>query len=245
VQGGMAVVDLINQALSSISQQSVSADASASSGQATVRAGATGRVDPGTFAAEGNAQGAAPMSSAGGPATSGGGSSFADNASPTPPTTTYSSSAGPQAHVTAPDTPRPLGQTGGSGAATGTGLPVGAARGAGVGSGPRSGSGVRSGAGRGGDTANKERGQRSGGGSGNGARPLGAAPMGAMGGMRSGGDADKEHQRKYALVEEQHDEVFEIDRVLPDELEHEPPAAEPVTENLDDEYFTNPPEITR
>jgi hypothetical protein len=182
--------------------------------------------------------------SGGGPAASGGGS-FAGAVSPTPPTATYSSSVTPQAHVATPDTPRPVGQTGGSGAVNGAGLPIGAVRGSGAGSGSRSGSSGRLGVGRGAGTANKESGQQSGGGSGNGTRALGAAPMGAMGGMRSGGDADKEHQRKYALVEEQHDEIFEIDRILPDELEQELPAGKPVVENLDDEYFTNPPEITR
>jgi hypothetical protein len=79
---------------------------------------------------------------------------------------------------------------------------------------------------------------------GGGAQTMGAMPMGAMGGMRTG-DADKEHERKVPLVEGQHDEVFAIDRVLPEDLEHEVPTAEPVPENSDDEYFTNPPEVTR
>jgi hypothetical protein len=253
VQGGMAVVELINQALSTISNQSTTADASASvsAGQGTVQAATAGGVDPNGFTAEGNVQGPAPVSSAGG---SGGGAampgrgSFDNDVSRTPPTTTYSSGFTPQAHVATQDTPRPLGHTGG-GAATGTALPIGTPHGAGAGAGPRSGSGARAGVGRGGDNADQERGQRSGGGSGggsaNGAHALGAMPMGAMGGMRPGGDGDKDHERRYPLVEEQHDEVFEVDRVLPDELETDVPAAEPVIENRDDEYFTNPPEVTR
>jgi len=247
VQGAMAVVDLINQALSSISQQSVSADASASvsTGQGSVQAGAAGSLGPEGFTAAANVQGSAPMSAGGGPAMPAGGS-FEGNVSRTPPSTTYSSGFTPQEHVATPNTPRPLGQSGGSGGFSGAGLPIGAAHGAGAGSSPRNGSSVRGvSAGRGADTANQESGKQPGGGAGNGARALGAVPMGAMGGMRPGGDADKEHQRKYELVEAQHDEVFEIDRVLPDELEQELPAAEPVIENLDDEYFTNPPEITR
>ncbi len=246
VQGGMAVVELIQTALSSISQQSVTADAQAAvtAGQGTVSAGAAGRVDPESFTAGGNVQGSAPRSATGGGPAMSGRDSFEGNVSRTPPTTTYSSSATPQAHVAVPDTPRPLGQTGGSGGAVaGTGLPIGVPHGAGAS--PRNGSSVRGGVGRGADTANQERAQQSGGGSGIGARALGAVPMGAMGGMRPGGDADKDHERKYALVEGQHDEIFELDRVLPDELEVELPAAEPVAVNVDDEYFTNPPEITR
>jgi len=244
VQGGMAVVDLINQAMSSISQQSTNPQTPASAGQDTAPA-AAGRPDLESLAPTGNGQASTPMSAAGG---AGGGSpvsgvgSLNAGASPMPRTATYSSSATPPAHIAAPEAPRPIGQTG-SGGLGGAGLPIGAGYGAGAGSSSRGGSGARFGAGRGGDTSGQESGQRSVGGSGNGARGLGAVPMGAMGGMRAGGDEDKEHQRKYELVEEQH--VFEIDRILPDELEQELPIGEPVIENLDDEYFTNPPEITR
>jgi len=244
VQGGMAVVDLINQAMSSISQQSTSPEAA--SAQSTAQAGTTSRPDAESLTPTGSVQGSTPMSATGG---SGGGSpvsgvgSLNGAASPTPRTTTYASSVTPPAHITAPEGPRPMGQTGGSGGLGSAGLPIGAGYGSGSGSSSRSGSGARFGAGRGGDTSREESGQRSAGGSGNGARTQGAVPMGAMGGMRSEGDADKDHQRKYTLVEEQH--VFEIDRILPAELEQELPAGEPVIENLDDEYFTNPPEITR
>ncbi|MGB3444785.1 MAG: hypothetical protein WBA97_39110 [Actinophytocola sp.] len=258
VQGGMAIVELIQTALTSISQQSLSADASASvsNGQGTMQASASGSVDPEGFAALGNVQGSAPASAAGG---SGGGSggvpampsggSFEGNVSRTPTTSTYSSGFTPQPHIATQDTPRPLGQTGGGSGGSGGGLPIGTASGAGAGAGTgaksRGESSVRFGAGRGGGTAPQESGQQSGGGSGNGSRGMGAMPMGAMGGMRPGGDADKDHQRRYPLIEEQHDEVFEIDRLVQDDLEPELPAAEPRAVNRDDEYFTNPPEITR
>jgi hypothetical protein len=242
VQGGMAVVTLINQALSTISRQSMAADASAQAGPGTVAAGAAVEVGPEAFTASGNVQGSAPMSaSGGGPVLSGrdGVEGTVSRTSSTPSTTTYSSGYTPQPHVAAPDTPRPQVQTGGSGGVTGTGLPIGVHSG-GRGPSARNGSGVRVGGGRGADTANQESRQQRGGG----AQTLGAMPMGAMGGMRPG-DADKEHERKVPLVEDEHDEVFAIDRVLPEDLEHEVPAAEPVPENSDDEYFTNPPEITR
>ena len=204
VQGAMAVVDLIQQALSGISQQSVKADAAPQPGagagqqQGGGPAGTKDAVDAVDAAAAGDpgATGSsAPVSSAGGfggsPSMPGGSVAPQGTHSWTPPAT-YSS-------ATVPDAPRSPGQVTGSGVSTAAvpsgGTPIGAATGAR--------------AGRGADTVRPEGGQQPARASRSGGGAPGGVPMGAMGGARAADEADKEHERKYGLVE-LHDEDFEV-----------------------------------
>jgi uncharacterized protein YukE len=227
VQGGMAIVDLIRTALSSISQQSIRADAEPQP-SAGAGAGAGQRQGDGpastmgagdsepTMGAgnSGNTGSSAPMSSAGGlggdAPTSGG------SAAPAPLGVGTQSSGAvptvtpvPPSHGTVPDASRLPGHPGGGGPSTaalpGGGVPIGAA---GLGPAP----GAHLGAGRGADTVHREGRQQparasGGGGGAPGGVPLGA--MGAMGGIRAAGATDHEYERKYSVVE-QHDEVFEV-----------------------------------
>jgi uncharacterized protein YukE len=197
VQGGTAVVDRVQQALSSISRQSIGVDAAAvpgaaadqlrSGGPATA-VGAPAPGDPGTPA----------------PASTSGVVFPGDPVAPqgthswTPPATSSS--------ATQPDASRALGQLGGSGVAT-SAAPSGAVP---VGAGPAT--GARAGAGRGAETILPDSGQpaRAAGGSG-----LGGVPLGAVGGARTAGEADKEHQGKYRLAETHHEAHHEALQVAP------------------------------
>lgn len=207
VHGAMAVVDLIQQALSGISQQSISADAHPQPGAGTDQrqgggpASTTGAVDSGRTMAAGDpgATGSsAPVSSAGGigggPSTSGG--SVAPQSAPswTPPATHPSGAA-------VPDAPRPPGHVGGSGVST-SAAPSGTAP---IGPGPAT--GVRGG--RDTDTVRQEGRQQQARTSWNGSGALGGVPLGAMRGGRVAGETDKEHRRKYGLAGV-HDEDFEV-----------------------------------
>jgi hypothetical protein len=161
VQGGMGAVDLIQQALSGISQQSIGAGLGAGvdrlqgGGPASALSGNT--VGAGDPAATGSA---APLSSSGGPSTSGGSVAPQGTHSWTPPAT-YSTG-------TVPEPTRSPGQVSGSGVATSV-APGNAVLGSG-------GSGGRGG-------------------------PLGATPLGAVGGGQAAGETDKEHTRKYQLAD--------------------------------------------
>jgi hypothetical protein len=111
VQGGMGAVNLIQQALSGISQQSLgavpgaAADQVQGGGPASALSGnAVGAGDPGATGS------AAPMSSSGGPSTSGGSVAPQGTHSWTPPAT-YSTG-------TVPEQSRSSGQVSGSGLAT-------------------------------------------------------------------------------------------------------------------------------
>jgi uncharacterized protein YukE len=147
VQGGMAVVELINQALTSISQQSITGDVSA--GQDTAQASATGLVSPGSLAVAGNGQSPAPMSTTGEPAMSGGTVAPQATHSWTPPASpaTYSSSILPPSHGAVSDTARPAGYVGGGGPAANSAP-------------GETGRGPAAGAGRRGETATQETRQR-------------------------------------------------------------------------------------
>jgi hypothetical protein len=217
VQGGMAVMDLIQQALQSISQQSVQADGQstldAATGQAQGGGPASGAVDPastmpaGGSGATGSSSSptSAPTSSAGGlsdiPSAAGGSVDPQSTHSWTP--TTSSSSAVPPAYGTGSDMSRSPGQLGGSGlsGAVPSAVPVGA--------GDR-GPGARVGVGRGGGTGGQTGTQPSAriSASGGGGGVPGAVPMGAMGGGAGARETDREHKRKYELTQE-HDEEIE------------------------------------
>jgi hypothetical protein len=200
VQGGMAVVELIQSAMSSISQQSTSA---AAEPQAAAGSGVGGGgVEPpqvggpaGTMAASdsgsgGSGSGSPSQSSAGG---------YGSAATPGTPADggTRSSGVVPPVSGAVPDTAR---AAGGGAVSTGAGVPMGAAGLA---------AGAQTGAGRGADTARQEgKQQPARASSGSGGVTPGGLPMGALGGARPAGDTDKEHQRKYGL-DESHEEDLE------------------------------------
>jgi uncharacterized protein YukE len=200
VQGGMAVVDLIRTALSGISQQSVSVDASAGSGAGADQQGggpaSTLRAaEPGDTGNSGTAGSSTPPSSAGG---------FSGGASPSAGTSTPGSSAAPLDVATQSSGAVPPSQ--GAAAPAGGGSASAAPSGAvpvGAGLAP----GARVGAGRGADTVRQE-GRQSARAAGSGGSAPGGVPLGAMGG-RPAGETDKEHQRKYRVVEG-HEEDFEV-----------------------------------
>jgi uncharacterized protein YukE len=125
VQGGMAAVEQINQALTAISRQSIDLEASTSAGQAA----AIGMADPESLAVAGNAQGPTPS------ATSGGTVAPQATHSWTPPAT-YSSGNLPPSHAALPDTTRPAGYVGGGGPA-GSSAPGQGSRGPATGPGRR------------------------------------------------------------------------------------------------------------
>jgi len=207
VQGGMGVVDLIKTALSSISQQSIQAGAEPQSGagagggasqqQGDELASTLAAADPGSTAGaadSGSSGSSAPTSSAGG-SMSAGAATPAGLAAP-PGVGTQTSGVVPPvppSHGTVSDASRFLGNAGGGGVSTSAvpsgGVPIGAA-----------GPGPGVGAGRGADTVRQEGRQQPARASGSGGGALGSMPMGAMGGGRPGGDADKEHQRKYSIA---------------------------------------------
>jgi uncharacterized protein YukE len=227
VQGALGVVDLIKAALTTISKQSVQADGSAStaaSGGAGAEpppggdlASTLAAADPGKPAGEAGSAGAgasSPSSSGGGSGSglgSGFGSGFGGGSdgvstpgrSATPPDIgTRSSGVVPQVPSisgTGPDASRFSSGAVSSGSVAGGGVQMGAA--------PLA-PGARVGGERGADTVRQEarqqaavRAPRGGGGA------PGAMPMGVMGAGRQGSE-DKEHERKFTVVE-QHDEVIE------------------------------------
>jgi hypothetical protein len=210
VQGGMAVVDLINQALSSISQQSIRADAEPqpSGGGAEQQQGADpastmSAGDSGDTGAPASSAGSAPMSSAGG---FGGGGVSTPGGSAVPSAAplgvaAQSTGAIPLSHGTMPDTARNPGHASGSGASAAHpvgSVPLGAAR---------------AGAGRGGaDVVRSDGKPRPARTSESGGAAQGGVPLGGLGGARAAGAKDKEHQRKYDVVE-QHEE--DLQAVLP------------------------------
>ncbi len=226
VQGGMAVVDLINQALSGISGQSVSAEASGGAAAAS-QGGASDRMSGGEFAKTmaaadpGSAapSGSAPTSSSGGSPSPGGMPSYNDpGASGTgvrPDIATRSSGAVPSmpsipsVNGAVSDATRLSGHSGGVpafGGGSGGGVQPG-----GVATGLPGGAGVAGGSG--GDTTRQAgRAQVARGAGGGGGTPT-AMPMGAMGAARPAGDEDKAHQRKYEVVED-----HEEDYVVPSEV---------------------------
>jgi hypothetical protein len=220
VQGAMGVVDLIQQALSGISQQSVRADSDPRSGggggaaQGQDGGGAADRIEAAgeAGAALGTKDTASsPSTSAGGigsGALSSAGESVSDG-SLMPAGSgagldvpTHSSAALPsipQSHVTVPDASRSVGNAGGGGL-PGAAVPSGAMP---IGAGPAT--GARVGAGRGVGSDGRQAPARVSGGNGG---ALGG-PMGAMGGGRGAGDSDREHKRKVSLFET-HDEDLEV-----------------------------------
>jgi uncharacterized protein YukE len=189
VQGGMAVVDLIRTALTSISQQSISQQSVSADAVPQANAGPQGDAPANTTSAVESASIAGTGPSA--PMSSGGGASTPVGQSVPLEAATRSSGAIPS---------QPTGHAGGSGvstaAAPGSAVPIG-----GTGLVP----GARTGAGRGADSVRQQGGQstRAAGGGTPGGLPLGATGAGRP------ADEDKEHQRKYSVVE-LHDEAFEV-----------------------------------
>lgn len=179
VQGGMAVVDLIRTALSGISQQSVSVDASADAA-----------TDPG--AGQRGGEPASTLGAAGAAGSSGPSAGGLGGVSPSIGVSTVDGVGATQSSAAVPLS-APAGGGGVSTSATPSGAVPGLAPGA------------RVGAGRGADTVRQGRQSARVAGSGGGAP--GAVPLGAMG--RPAGETDKEHQRKYRVVEG-HEEAFEV-----------------------------------
>lgn len=239
VQGALGVVDLIQQALSSISQQSTQ-------GGTDPTSGTTGSGNSPAPADSGNAGPTAPMSTdpgsgngastpsgspdpGGSPASGGstdpnGSSGLGGSADPTgltDPSGAANVSAGPDLSgaVSGAD---PLGVATQSAAVAqpfhGT-MPAAASAGGGQvptggGAVPMSAAGIglaagaRSGAGAGADTTRQNRTPTSAT-STDERESTGGVPLGGMGGARGAGEKDKEHKRKYTVVE-QHDEVVMV-----------------------------------
>jgi uncharacterized protein YukE len=217
VQGAMAVVDLIKQALSGISQQSIRAGAEPNPGGGAGQQGAgpastMGAAEPGNTAGaadSGSTGSSAPKSTAGGlgggGSTPGGtslpGGSAVPNAAPLG-VAAQSTDAVPPSQGTIPDGSRYPGHPGEGGAPTGAAPggapPFGAAA-------PGLAGGARTGA----DTVRQGRRQPTAHTSTGGSGTPGGVPLGGLGGARAAGEKDKEHQRKYSVVE-QHDETFEV-----------------------------------
>jgi hypothetical protein len=206
VQGGMAVVDLIGTAMTSISGQSVQPGAerqAVTGAEATPPGTPMAGLDPRDNTVTGSP--ASPVGGAGGPGSGGrggfgGGPAAADDLSvrdgaapgglvPSPGSATRTSGLVPAPPAVVPDAnPVP------AGSAPHGGGPAGAAAlvpGGGVGTGR--GAGTARQAGR------QQPGRTSSGG--------GGLPLCAMGTGRPAGDKDREHQRKYTVTE-QHDEYF-------------------------------------
>jgi hypothetical protein len=222
VQGALGVVDLIQQALSSISQQSTQPTPNASS--STVDAGNTlgAANSPNTgptapMSADGGASTPSGPADSGGSAVSGGSADFGGSADPAGlanlgGSADLGSSAvsgadplavAPQSAAVAQPLPdassvQAAGGQVSTGAMSGGAVPVGAA-GMGLAAGARSGADtVRQ------DrrlspapTSTEERGTSE------------SVPLGGMGGARAIGEKDKEHKRKYSVIEE-HDEVVRV-----------------------------------
>jgi hypothetical protein len=226
VQGAMAIVGLIQQAMQGISQQSVRSDADPQSGgggaqQSSGGGGASDRIKAAGEAGEGLgdsvSQPSSSMGNPGGALSPGEGAAMSDGsllpAGSGLDTPTYSSSSAmpsiPQSHISMPDTSRAMGNVGGLSSGAGSAAPLGGLGGlssvGAVGAGQST--GARVGTGRsGGDTVRQE-GRTQPGSTGRGAM-AGGVPFGAMGARGAGGE-DKEHQRKYDLVQ-LHDEDFAV-----------------------------------
>jgi hypothetical protein len=224
VQGAMAIVGLIQQAMQGISQQSVRSepDPQSSGGgaqQSTDGGGAADRIEAageaGAALGDAASSSSSPSSSAGdigsGTLSPGEGAAMSDGSlMPAGAGTgldvpTRSSSAAmpsiPQSHISVPDTSRAMGNVGGF--SSGAAAPLGTVGALGAVSGGPS-TGARVGTGRSGDTVRSQTGAAS---ASRGAVG-GGVPFGGMG-ARGGADEDKEHERKYRLVE-LHDEDFEV-----------------------------------
>ncbi|MCG8918119.1 hypothetical protein L6E12_20260 [Actinokineospora sp. PR83] len=235
VQGGMAVVQMIEQALSGIGQQSVSAENQAAVGGGQQGGGGAASAADAVEEAAGsgntagsNASAAQKTSSSGGGAPSfggvtapsgssapGGSSTPIDAPAPSrvampsglgaaPDSTTRLSGLVPPSHSGIPTTSGLTAHTGGAGMSTGGsgvpttalsgGIPLGANGSAPV-------PGARVGAGRDTTAARQESRQQPVRAPGAGGGTPGATPMGAVGGVRPAGESDREHQRKYTVVE--------------------------------------------
>ncbi|OLF07014.1 hypothetical protein BLA60_29615 [Actinophytocola xinjiangensis] len=256
VKGGMAVVELLRTAMDSISRTSVATEASGEDAAARPGGGAASAPVPDTPVVAGDTSPSAASSSGGGggdasgspasaPGGYGGGSVPSGLSAPVGTSGTTTSGLTPPPPGAAPDVSRAAGHTGGGAAPTAGGFGGGYGGGVPAGAGAARAGHARGGALQGGSQQQAVRTPF--GGAVPGAVPAGGMPMGGglMGGARPAGGADADHQRRYPLVEQRHDEVFDLGRVLPEDVEQEVPAAEPVAENPDDVYFTNPPEITR
>jgi hypothetical protein len=201
VQGAMAVTDLIETAMSSISQQSIRPDAQAGSSTSADQRQTGVPMSTPAVGNPGSTGASTPTTSTGGL----GGTPYpTDDVSspsrPAAPLAAATQSSGAVVPVV-PSVPSvPEAPTGGvpTSAALSGGVTAGA-----VGPAP----GARVGTGRGADTARQE-GQQPARVSSTGGSTPGGVPLGPMG-SRPAGDADKEHQRKYRVVEE-HEEAFVV-----------------------------------
>ncbi|GAB3429113.1 hypothetical protein [Actinophytocola sediminis] len=213
VKGGMAVVELLQTAMDSISQQSVGAEARAAGGAGPASAAAV----PETPTVGGNTASAGASGSGGGssmsaPGGSGGGGSTLGGLPTSMDSTTNTSGAMPLTSTslagtslssTVPDASR---SGGGMPAARGGGVPVGSA------AAPRSAGGARAGGARG--TASREDTQAVRTPGGGGGTSSGVPVGGAMGGGRPAGDQDREHQRKYPVVAGHEVELVAVPKVI-------------------------------
>jgi hypothetical protein len=227
VQGALGVVDLIQQALSSISQQSTQSTPGAGADQPQALSSASTTDSGNTLGAadSGNTGPTAPASTDGGAATPSGSadsggtadsSGSADPAALANPggSTDLGASAGADQLGLAPQSAavvQPFQSTmpaasavhadGGlvsTGAVPGGAVPVGA-----------TGMGLAAGARSGADTVRQDRRLPPSASSTDERGTSDGVPLGGMGGARAAGATDKEHQRKYSVVE-QHDEVLKV-----------------------------------
>jgi hypothetical protein len=227
VQGGMAIVELIQTAMQSISSQSIQPDGQAQALSAGLQqqGGGAGQNSETPKAAEdlaawdqGNSGNSAPASAGGG---SGGGSGMGDvSQTPTPNTDTsvdpgtHSSSVTPPVSSsphTMPDTSRYVSHSGGTGSygSGGGGIGMGASALGRTSEGSRAGAapGSRTGVGRGAESERRQtRQQSSSRGAAGSGTTAGGMPMGGMAGAGAAGGKDKEHENKYVL--EQDKELF-------------------------------------
>jgi hypothetical protein len=223
VQGGMAIVELIQTAMQSISSQSIQPDgqAQALSAGPQQQGGGAGQNSETPKAAEdlaawdqGNSGNSAPASSGGG---SGGGSGMgAVSQTPTPNTDTsvdpgtHSSSVTPPVSSSLhsmPDTSRYVSHSSGSGSYGGGGsggMGLGASALGGTAEGSRTAApGSRTGVGRGAENERQQsRQQSSSRAAGSTGTTAGGMPMGGMAGAGAAGDKDKDHANKYVLEQD-------------------------------------------
>jgi hypothetical protein len=242
VQGGMAIVELIQQAMTSISGQSVSVEgqASVSAGGGQGGAAPMGAADIPEVAAGGSAS-RTPSSSGGGSgggsgSGSGGGSSILDSgfASPGGPSSGSSSvpsgSSAPELSTRSSSVLPPQVHSGGGmsgslgGGSGGGGFSPSASAGPVSMAAPALAPGAAVAGGRNADTTRQAQTGRPAAGQGaSGGGAAGGVPMGgAMAGARPPGDGDKEHQRKVPLVQDHEEDIPLAAEVL------EPQALEPV-----------------
>lgn len=235
VQGGMAIVELIQQALTSISGQSVAVEGQASVSSGQGGAAPMGAADIPEVAAGGSASSTPSSAGGGSGGGSGSGSSILDSgfASPggsssgsssvpsgsSPDLSTRSSSVlPPQLH--GPESTRTAGSFGGGGgggfSSSGGAGPVSTAA-------PALAPGAAVAGGRNADTTRQASKPAAGQGASGGGAAAGGVPMGgAMAGARPPGEGDKEHQRKVPLVQGHEEDIPLSADVL------EPQVLEPV-----------------